>query len=41
MEENVLQQDVQDVAQEHHLLFAKLLFHEKPVLCARMHIKKL
>ena len=34
MEENVLQQDVQDVAQEHHLLFAKLLFHEKPVLCS-------
>lgn len=34
MEENVLQQDVQDVAQEHHLLFAKLLFNEKPALCS-------
>lgn len=34
MEENVLQQDVQDVAQEHHLLFAKLLFDKKPALCS-------
>lgn len=33
MEENVLKQDVQDVAKEHHLLFARLLFKEKPELC--------